>query len=146
MRKTTKLRQKLQISHSDVICALRYCIDILNGWICLKFTIVSKIHLLVLSFEWCFSHRRNWQMIWDVNRRHNCFQTLVLLLKFVASEEKESFVTRTPVLLVDTSDIAIGDVSVSIAIVTIPDTINCTVYIFIYLFIYLFTNSHSKLH
>ena len=31
-------------------------------------------------------------------------------------KKKESFVTRTPVLLVDTSDTAIGDVSVSIAI------------------------------
>ena len=27
MRKITKLRQKLQISHSDVICALRYLTD-----------------------------------------------------------------------------------------------------------------------
>ena len=59
-------------------------------------------------------------------------------------KKKESFVTRTPVLLVDTSDTAIGDVSVSIAIVTIPDTINCTVYIFIYVFIYLFTNFSKR--
>ena len=43
-------------------------------------------------------------------------------------------------LLVGTSDIAIGDVSVIIAIATMPDTINCVVYIFISLFIYLFTN------
>lgn len=47
---------------------------------------------------------------------------------------KLKFVTRTNVLLDGTSDISIGNVSMSIAIVTIPDTINCIIYIFISLF------------
>ena len=47
---------------------------------------------------------------------------------------KLKFVTRTNVLLDGTSDISIGNVSMSIPIVTTPDTINCIIFIFISLF------------
>ena len=49
------------------------------------------------------------------NRRHHCLQTLFLLFKFVTSETKEYFVSRTNALLVGTL-ISIGEVSVSITI------------------------------
>ena len=46
-------------------------------------------------------------------RKRHCLQTLFWLLKFVMSETKEPFVSRTNALLVGTL-ISIGDVSVSI--------------------------------
>ena len=52
-------------------------------------------------------------------RRHHCLQTLFFLFKFVTSETKESFVTRTNASLVG-GLISIGDVSVSIAIHVVP--------------------------
>ena len=47
---------------------------------------------------------------------------------------KLKFVTRTNMLLDGTSDISIGNVSMSIPMITTPDTINCHIYI--YFFIY----------
>ena len=46
-------------------------------------------------------------------RKRHCLQTLFWLLKFVMSETKEPFFSRTNALLVGTL-ISIGDVSVSI--------------------------------
>ena len=56
-----------------------------------------------------------WNKFTSCNRRHHCLQTLFFVVKFATSETKESFVTRTNALLVDTF-ISIDDVSVSIAI------------------------------
>ena len=49
-------------------------------------------------------------------RSHHCLKTLILLLKFVSRETKESFVTKTNALLESTL-ISVSDVSVSIATV-----------------------------
>ena len=59
----------------------------------------------------------------NLSRRHHCLQTLFLLFKFVTSETKESFDTRTNAHLVGTL-ISIGDIKVSITIVT-PDYWAC---------------------
>ena len=53
----------------------------------------------------------------SLNRRNHCLEILFLLFKFVTSETKESFVTRTNGSLVGAL-ISRGEVSVSIAIVT----------------------------
>ena len=49
-------------------------------------------------------------------RSHHCLKTLILLLKFVSRETKESFVSKTSALLGSTL-ISESDVSVSIATV-----------------------------
>ena len=57
------------------------------------------------------------------NRRHHCLQTLFFLFKFVTSETKESFVTRTNASLVGAL-ISVGDVSVVIHVVPYFKTVN----------------------
>ena len=49
-------------------------------------------------------------------RSHHCLKRLILLLKFVSRETKESFVTKTNALLESTL-ISVSDVTVSIATV-----------------------------